>query len=76
MEKYNWKDDTFLRVSLADTGKAPVAVKEKRFEKSYTLVIKRKHGISIRKTVPEWVKDIAIKAYENMLDVEMVCELS
>lgn len=72
MEKYDWKSDIFLRTKLCDTASAP-KIPEKKFDKQFVVVLKMKHGSPIRKSVPEWAREIAIKAYEGLPDVEMVC---
>lgn len=65
MSSYNYKDDAFLRVKLADTATAPVAVKSKNFDKQITFVVKPKRGLVYRKTCPEYAKDIVKKIIED-----------
>ena len=65
MEKANWKEDDFLRVHLADTASAPIAVKSPKFEKQITFVVKPKRGQVYRKKCPEFVKDTVKSIIEN-----------
>lgn len=64
MNAYNWTDDTFLRVHLADCATAPVAVSRKKFDPQITFVIKQHHGPVLRKKAPAWAQGIV----ENMLN--------
>lgn len=61
----NWKDDDFLRVKLADTAPAPIAVKKPKFDKKIIFVVKPKHGAVYRKICPEFAKDIVEKIIIN-----------
>ena len=64
MEKANWKDDTFLRVSLSDTAKAPT-IPPHKFEKKVNFVVKPKRGLVYIRTCPEWAKDIVENLIKN-----------
>ena len=61
----NWKDDDFLRVKLADTAPAPVAVKGRTFERQITFIVKPKRGQVYRKKCPEFAKDTVINLIEK-----------
>lgn len=65
MEKANWKNDDFLRVYLADTATAPIAVKERKFEKKVTFIVKPKYGQVFRKTCPNFAKDVVEMMIKN-----------
>lgn len=67
---YNWKDDPFLRVHLAETARAPEAVKGKKFEKQITFVIKQKYGPVLRKTAPLWAKEAVENGLNNDPNVD------
>lgn len=65
MNKANWRDDTFLRVHLADTATAPIALKGRKFDKQVTFVVKPKSGQVYRKSCPEFAKDIVETIIKN-----------
>lgn len=73
-DKANWKDDAFLRTHLADTASVPKAVKEKRFEKTVTFVVKPKHGQVYRKTCPAWTAETVRTMLEKDESVERFFE--
>lgn len=66
MDKYNWREDPYLRTALADTASAPVAVKDKKFEEQVTFVVKPVHGLVYRKTCPAW----AVDTVKGLLDAD------
>ena len=70
MKKLNWQDDSFLRVKLADTATAPT-VKDHKFEKKVTFVVKPKSGQVYRKTCPEWAKYIVENMIANDVNTSM-----
>ena len=57
----DWKNDDFLRMKLSDRAPSPKAVKDKKFDRQITFVVKPKSGMVYRKSCPEWAKETVEK---------------